>query len=547
VVITREEAILWLNTVLRNSKGNIDSNKIRSSKYKKYLNSLNSLIEGDYTLLQKIWLIDRNLLIPPKCYCGNTVLWVKSKREYSLHCSALCARTDPKVIEKRKQTNIQKYGATAPTKNKEVIKKMRATNLIKYGVETSFERENFKEKASKTLLLNYGVDNPQKNKNIREKTRITNIKKYGASTPLQGIQYKKSLEIQHMKKVYNRLITGDRTENRVKPLFSFDEYTGINDMYKWECTLCNREFYDHLQDGHIPRCKHCFPKQNAISSYEHELIEFLSSLGITNIVSSVRNLISPYELDIYLPDYNLAIELNGIYWHSELGGNKSKYYHLKKLKLCLEKNINLIQIFDDEWINKKDIVMSILKNRLSIVDNKYFARKLIIKDVLVKEQKAFLIDNHLQGYIPCSLALGLYKDDTLISLATFSKARYAKKNWELLRFVTKKGYKVVGGLSKLISEFKKRNTEILISYCDRRYFTGAGYESSGFKFIGTTEPNYYYMKKYRERLSRVRFQKHKLRGKLEKFDETLTEWELMQLNGYDRIWDCGNAVYELMV
>jgi hypothetical protein len=521
----KEDVIVWLNTILRNSKGHIDSNKIRAPLNKGFIDALHSLIEGEYTLLQKIWLIDRGLASVPECYCGKEVIWVQGHHEFSLYCSATCASRDPNVVKKRKETNIGRYGGTAPTKNKEVWDKIRATNLRKYGAETSFEREDFKEKSSRTMMNNYGVDNPQKNMGIRSRTRSTNTIKYGAETPLQGIKYKKSLEIQHMRDVYDRLISGDRTENKVYPLFSFDDYTGVEKAYKWKCTICSGEFYDHLQDGHIPRCKHCFPKQNAVSSYEHELLDCLALLGIANILPSARNIISPYELDIYLPDYKVAIELNGIYWHSELGGNKSKHYHLKKLELCLEKGISLIQIFDDEWINKKDIVMSILKNRLNIVDTKYFARKLVLKEVTNKEQRLFLLDNHLQGYIPCTLALGLYDSDTLVSLATFSKARYAKKDWELLRFVTRKGSKVVGGLSRLISEFKKRNiTDTLISYCDRRYFTGKGYEASGFERTNTTEPNYFYMKGYLERFSRIQFQKHKLERKLERLAEYADEW-----------------------
>ena len=99
-------------------------------------------------------------------------------------------------------------------------------------------------------------------------------------------------------------------------------------------------------------------------------------------------------------------------------------------------------------------------------------------------------------------------------------------------------------LSRLVKAACKYKS--IITYADARYGIGIGYHKCGFKFIGTTSPGYSYIKTgTRKRLSRLQFQKHLLEHKLEMFDENLTEWENMQLNGYDRIWDCGNFVYEI--
>jgi len=123
---------------------------------------------------------------------------------------------------------------------------------------------------------------------------------------------------------------------------------------------------------------------------------------------------------------------------------------------------------------------------------------------------------------------------------TYGKPRYNKNyDIEILRFCNKKDLVVVGGLSKLISKISGH----IISYCDRRYSDGNGYLKTGFILKSISPPNYFYMK-LGGRLSRIYFQKHKLKNILEVFDPTLTEWENMQLNGYDRIWDCGNLIFE---
>ena len=125
-------------------------------------------------------------------------------------------------------------------------------------------------------------------------------------------------------------------------------------------------------------------------------------------------------------------------------------------------------------------------------------------------------------------------------MISYGKPRYNKNfDYEIYRFCNKKNTIIIGGLSKLINNI----SGTIISYCDRRYSNGFGYLKSNFKLVLKTKPNYFYLKDNR-RFNRIGFQKHKLKDKLSKFDESLTEWQNMQLSGYDRIWDCGNLVFE---
>ena len=160
--------------------------------------------------------------------------------------------------------------------------------------------------------------------------------------------------------------------------------------------------------------------------------------------------------------------------------------------------------------------------------------------------KSFLFNNHLQGEINGRKYIGLFYDKELVSLLIMGKSRFNKKyEWEILRFCNKLNTTVLGGLSKLLKYFERKyNPKSIITYVDARYGIGTGYEKCGFKSLGMSSPSYYYIKDYIQLESRFKYQKHKLSKILKKFDPTLTEWENMQLNGYDRIWDCGNYVYE---
>jgi len=322
-------------------------------------------------------------------------------------------------------------------------------------------------------------------------------------------------------------------------LFNIEDYNGIkHNKYPWKCVKCNTEFEDDIDSGRIPRCPQCYPY--FYSKFEEEVLTFCKQY-YPNLIENDRSILNGRELDIYIPEINIAIECNGLYWHSELNG-KDKEYHLNKTIECKEKGVNLIQIFEDEWYNKQDIVKSILLAKFGKIKNKIYARKCIVKEINKKESDDFLFENHLQGEIN-GKTIGLYYNDELVSVLTYGKPRFNKKyDIEILRFCNKKNTVVIGGLSKLI---KKLNGSI-ISYCDLRYSNGKGYESAGFTYLKTSDPNYWYIKN-KKRYSRQKFQKNKLFDKLEYFDSTLTEKENMLINGYNILWDCGNLEFTIEI
>lgn len=290
------------------------------------------------------------------------------------------------------------------------------------------------------------------------------------------------------------------------------------------------------------------------SNEEKELIEFIKSIYKGEITINSKNIISPQEIDIYLPELKIGIEYNGLYWHSEKAG-KNKNYHLNKTLQANSKGIRLIQIFSDEWNNKKEIVKTKLKHILKLSDsNKIFARKCIIKEINKTIKNEFLNKYHIQGSDRSEIKLGAFYNNDLVAVMTFSKPRLAigktKNNdnlirYELSRYATK--YDIIGGASKLLKYFiNNYKSNLIYSYSDNRWsnLNNNMYTNIGFNIVKTSLPGYYYSKTFHERYHRFNFNKTKLK-QLGHDTFNKTEFQIMDELGYSRIWDCGTTRYEL--
>jgi len=299
------------------------------------------------------------------------------------------------------------------------------------------------------------------------------------------------------------------------------------------------EFKQKPQNHLINNCPSC---PAVISSGHQEIINYIESIINTEILINDRKAIQPYELDIYLPEYNFAIEHHGLYWHSynfkESPEEKSK--HLRKLNLCEDENIKLIQILENEWNNNKELIKSMLQSKLKS-SNKIYARKCDIKKIDNQQHSRFMDKNHIQSGKGCNVAYGLFYCGKLVAVMSFNK--HPKHEWEITRFANKLGHTVVGGASKLFKKFiKDHNPTQVMTFADKRYSDGNLYIQLGFELVKNTSPNYFYIKNNKIH-SRQQFMKHKLKDKLEIFDPSLTEAENMFLNGYRRLWDAGHAKF----
>jgi very-short-patch-repair endonuclease len=331
----------------------------------------------------------------------------------------------------------------------------------------------------------------------------------------------------------------------------------LNDVtqYTIECNVCHTIHTRYYNADLV--CPTCNPRVR--SKLEEELIVEIRKIHPTIDIqhNNRRVLQNNRELDIVIPDAKLAIEINGLYWHSELNG-KNKNYHLQKTKEVEQHGYQLLHIFEDEWYEYRDVILHKVANLLGKAsDRKIFARKCDIREVSAKDTRQFLELYHLQGSDSAKHRYGLYHNDELVMMMTFSKPNASRgrmkspqsATYELSRMCTKVGVRCVGGASKLLKHFITQHApQHIISYADRRYSISHNnvYEQLGFTLTKTTLPNYWYFSyKEMKRHHRFNFTKRKtvaLGGVSDK-----TEWENMVSLGYDRIWDCGHLRYEMVL
>lgn len=292
--------------------------------------------------------------------------------------------------------------------------------------------------------------------------------------------------------------------------------------------------------------KGCPKCGNHLSTGEDYIFdEIAKEIGEDKIIKRNRTVLDGKELDLYIPSKNIAIEFNGIRWHCELFG-KDKFYHLTKKNACVKKGIDLLHIFEDEYLFYKDALISKIKHILNLNKNlpKIGARKCAVKTVKHKTAREFLEKNHIQGSCNASEYIGLYFKDSLISVMAFTKEN--EDNWILSRFASDINYIVQGASSKLLQYFLKHyKVNEIKTFLDRRWEHGGSenvYTKIGFKFDSILEPEYRYTNGHGKRIHKFNFRKQILHKKYG-FPLTMTEREMTEKLGYYKIWDCGLIKY----
>jgi len=271
------------------------------------------------------------------------------------------------------------------------------------------------------------------------------------------------------------------------------------------------------------------------------------------ILKNDKEVLEGLHLDILIPSHHLAIEFNGLRWHSEFvdlgAGNlkpgKHQNYHLNKTQKCAAQGIFLLHIWEDEWRERKDQIKNKIRNLLQLSPKGVFARKTSVVGVSGSDKQAFYEVNHIQGGCTSTRDLGLVDGEGTLVAVMSLKRRSGVGVWELVRFATSKN--VVGGFSKLLKAFQKHNDwNEIISFADRSWSKGDLYEKTGWVLDGILPPDY----KYVFRGSR----KHKfgyrhagggMKRKLRHYCALMTEKENTSFNGIYRIYDCGKLRYKI--
>jgi len=535
----------------------------------------------DMPWIQKLYNYYYNIIEIPKCsVCNKNVKFYRFSVGYRKFCSNSCHLKSTETKEKRnktklinhgninynnrdkfKETNLIKYGETSPMKNINVLNKAIETNIIRYGNKTPLLNDevknkinetkilkynnvnyNNREKAKETIYKNYGVEHQMYVNDIKNKIKKTNLIKYGFENVFQNkeiIETIKNVNSLTFKKKWSNILNIPISNIKV-----CDDVVTISGL------CCNHNEFDItkslLYDRYRYNVEYC-PKCNVVNSHDSDAENKLRNFIETELKIITEKInIENKEIDIYISSHKLGIEFNGLYWHSELF--KDKNYHLNKTELCEQRDIQLLHIFEDEWIYKKEIVKSIIRSKLGLIEYKIYARKCYIKEIDSITSSNFLNENHIQGNVNSKIKLGLFYGDELVSVMTFENTRKSIENnninsFTLNRFCTKLNTQVIGGASKLLKYFiKTYKPKSIISFADKRYSQGNLYEKLGFIMIKHNQPTYTYFKNNELiRYHRFNFRKEILNKN--GFNTCKTEREIMKERGYLRIFDSGNIKY----
>jgi len=513
---------------------------------------------------EKVYLTLNNLESIPVCKninCKNSVNFKNSTIGYLDYCSRRCVSSDPNMIKTKEEKSLKKFGTKSPAQSKVVKDKSSKTNQEKYGHNSAMCLIETQNKSKNTLLKNYGVSNPSESKELLEKRiesfklsnyketyRNTSLEKYGVEHPWMNKDvHKKTIDFFYAS--YRSRIVSKIDITKFK-FIGFKK--GISTSLVFNCFECSNEFdiltyqFYYRTNSGVNICTNCFPISENASISQIELYNFITNNYSGEVLLDCKNIINPHEIDIYLPELKIGFEFNGVWWHSEKFKNEN--YHLKKYELSNLNNVSLITIWEDDWVTNREICESFVLNKLRKTSNRIYARKCEIKEISYNDSKEFLDSNHLQGDCKSSIRIGLFNNNELISLMTFSKLRLPlqrheknrnkDKHYELTRFCNKINTSVVGGASKLMKYFITKYNPIQVeTYSDNLISNGDLYETLGFEYSHTSKPGYWYViDGIREHRFNWRKQKLIKMG----YDVNKTEEEIMSELGHYRIYNAGN-------
>ena len=443
------------------------------------------------------------------------------------------------ITEKIKHTNLERYGGIGAS-SEIISNKIKKTKLERYGNEYYLNQE----KAKQTNLERYGVDNPMKSIEFQKKAIQTNLKKYGVKYPM--LNQSSLLKNQDARKKYYIEKHG---------------LIGITDDWDWICPCphqgCNKcvdkyyiissQRYYARKQANIEPCTNLLKISPNTDTYIETFVRSILDLYNIKYICNDRQILNGKEIDIYIPDKKIGIECNGVYWHSRYESN----YHENKWRLCSDLNIQLLTIWEDQIKTDPDKIISIIKSKLGIYDERIYARCCHIKDVSPSECTKFLRENHLQGTTKTVVRKGLYYKEKLVAVMTFSKPSYTSgaqcqnNGWVLSRFCTTLNTQVIGGAARLLKAFiKEYHPNKIISFASNDISNGNLYKILGFSKTTETSSYWYINKKTLVRYHRTSFTKTRL--KQMGFNTDQTEEEIMyNTQEYYKIYDSGHTKYVL--
>ena len=526
------------------ASGHINGRKLLAEQSKNILDALyrvTACLDETYHVRARVqFVLEQRLSVPVCCVCGEPTAYNKQTQTFNPHCCHLCAHKDPKIRQKIERTCMERYGVPAGCMAPEAVANAETTNIKKYGVRKPFQSAEIQQKVVDTVRA-MGVTSTALLDDVRKQQETTNLKKYGVKKPFESTEIQ-----QKVNQTFLDTFNVKRYSMLMVPPESYDilnDYTAMYNLHvvrQKTLTKIGEELGTTGTTVSRYLQRHDIDIQYFIVSEDEKAVgDFVESLGIP-IERNLRNIISPKELDIYVPSHNLAIEFCGVYWHGERQG-KYRTYHKEKHSACKEKGIQLITMYDWEWNTRQHQVQQKLRTLLGKNNsNTVYARKCSVQRISTEQKNNFFDDYHVQGTGPGSINYGLFFENELVAAISIIDS---SKEYVINRYATKS--RVVGGFTKLLKFFQRNHApKRIVSFADLRWSNGDMYEKAGFKLEAEIPPDYAYIIGG-EPKHKFAFRHAHLANKLPMYDPAKSEWENMYSHGFDRIWDCGKLRYAI--
>lgn len=307
----------------------------------------------------------------------------------------------------------------------------------------------------------------------------------------------------------------------------------------------SKNFHDRLSEIAIETNKNM--ERSFSSAQERDVKEYVESFGFE--CRTDRKILNGKEIDILIPEKSLGIEYNGNLWHSEKF-KKGRTYHYDKMFECKKQGINLIQIFEDEYFLRKEVLFSKIRGLLGVADDSIASidvNDCDVREIAKDEATLFLESNHLLGFTEAMVYIGAYYDGMLISVLSLSVDD--DERWKIIRYADDVHIKCDGLGAKMFDYFvEKYKPSSVMAFADMRWIVdthNSPYTEMGLRFGGFEGPSYTY---YNPKIDRHRrFDKSSFKRTILSenygFPLTMTEKEMAEKLGYTRIWDCGSIRY----
>lgn len=495
----------------------------------------------------RLYCIVNDITTTPTCKhpeCNNEVKVIQNlidkgtkvydSYRFADYCSRKCMQSSPLTLERRTATMEERYGGHNMQTEKGQ-KEFKDAMMKKYGVDNPMKVGEIAERASrnsrsgdpevlakvkKSYEERFVGGHPMRDPAVLEKFRETSREKYGVDNHAQKHISEETLRILNDKQELSALM------EEHKFLFDVAQLLGVHfSSVQRSCAKLGIDVRKHTS-----------------SRGETQIEEFLMEHNV-RVEKNRRDLIpSRLEIDIFCPDHGVAIEFNGIYWHSSIF--KKRCYHQDKSIECQENGIMLVHVWEDDWNDpiRKEIIKKKILSKLGLGSERIFARKTTVCEVPYKEARNFMKTNHIQGATTATVWVGLRDQDGELVACLGCKRTDINGHYDIVRYATSKT--VVGGFSKCLKFLESLidDWSYLFTYASLDYGNGNLYEKTGFEAEYITVPDMWYVKGDK-RYRREGFMKHKLKNLLPDFDESLTEKMNLENHGYIPLYGSGSIRY----